>query len=91
MVKSLVTRAAMQPACPSSRLRPIRNSRVLKDTLPKTKRVAMIFDPKNRGMMIRLKAIEAAAARLAIELQTIPALSSNELEAALSLRCDRSA
>ncbi len=58
---------------------------VLKDTLPKTKRVAMIFDPKNRGMMIRLKAIEAAAAGLAIELQTIPALSSNDLEAALSL------
>ena len=58
---------------------------VLKDTLPKTKRVAMIFDPKNRGMMIRLKAIEAAAAGLAIELQTIPALSSNELEAALGL------
>ena len=57
---------------------------VLKDTLPKTRRVAMIFDPKNRGMMIRLKAIEAAAARLAIELQTIPALSSNELEAALN-------
>ena len=45
----------------------------------------MIFDPKNRGMMIRLKAIEAAAARLAIELQTIPALSSNELEAALTV------
>ena len=58
---------------------------VLKDTLSKTKRVAMIFDPKNRGMMIRLKAIEAAAARLAIELQTIPALSSNELEAALEI------
>ena len=76
----------MQPACPSSRLRPIRRLlEVLKDTLPKTKRVAMIFDPKNRGMMIRLKAIEAAAARLAIELQTIPALGSNELEAALSL------
>jgi putative ABC transport system substrate-binding protein len=58
---------------------------VLKDTLPKTKRVAMIFDPKNRGMMIRLKAIEAAAAKLAIELQTIPALSPSELAAALSL------
>ena len=36
---------------------------VLKDTLPKTKRVAMIFDPKNQGMMIRLKAIEIAATK----------------------------
>jgi putative ABC transport system substrate-binding protein len=58
---------------------------VLKDTLPKTKRVAMIFDPKNRGMMIRLKAIETAATNLAIELQTIPALSSNELAVALGV------
>jgi len=58
---------------------------VLKDTLPKTKRVAMIFDPKNRGMMIRLKAIEIAATKLAIELQSIPALSPNELAAALTL------
>jgi ABC-type uncharacterized transport system substrate-binding protein len=58
---------------------------VLKDTLPKIKRVAMIFDPKNRGMMIRLKAIEIAATKLAIELQSIPALSPNELAAALTL------
>jgi ABC-type uncharacterized transport system substrate-binding protein len=58
---------------------------VLKDTLPKTRRVAMIFDPKNRGMMIRLKAIETAATNLAIELQTIPALSSNELAVALGV------
>ena len=58
---------------------------VLKETLPKTKRVAMIFDPKNQGMMLRLKAIEIAATKLAIELQSIPALSSSELAAALTL------
>ena len=58
---------------------------VLKDTLSKTKRVAMIFDPKNRGMMIRVKATENAATKLAIELQSIPALSSTELAAALTL------
>jgi ABC-type uncharacterized transport system substrate-binding protein len=58
---------------------------VLKETLPKTKRVAMIFDPKNQGMMLRLKAIEIAAKTLAIELQSIPALSSSELAAALTL------
>jgi putative tryptophan/tyrosine transport system substrate-binding protein len=58
---------------------------VLKETLPKTARVAMIFDPKNQGMMLRLKAIEIAAMKLAIELQSIAALSSSELAAALTL------
>jgi putative ABC transport system substrate-binding protein len=58
---------------------------VLKETLPKTKRVAMIFDPKNQGMMLRLKAIEIAATKLAIELQSIAALSSSELATALTL------
>jgi putative ABC transport system substrate-binding protein len=58
---------------------------ILKETLPKTKRVAMIFDPKNQGMILRLKAIEIAAKKLAIELQSIAALSSSELAAALVL------
>ena len=58
---------------------------ILKDTLPKTKRVAMIFDPKNQGMMIRLKAIEIAATKLGIELQSIAALNSSELATALTL------
>ena len=58
---------------------------VLKDTLPKTKRVAMIFDPKNQGMMLRLNAIEIAATKLGTELQSIPALNSSELATALAL------
>ena len=58
---------------------------VLKDTLPKTNRVAMIFDPKNQGMMLRLKAIEVAATKLAIKLQSIPALNASELAAELTL------
>lgn len=58
---------------------------VLKDTLPKTRRVAMIFDPKNQGMMLRLKAIEIAATKLALELQSIPALNASELATALTL------
>jgi putative ABC transport system substrate-binding protein len=57
---------------------------LLKETLPKTRRVAMIFDPKNQGMMFRLKAVEIAAPKLAIELQSIPALSPNELAGALT-------
>ena len=51
----------------------------LKETLPKTSRVVMIVDPKNQGMMLRLKAIQTAAPKLAIELQSIPALTSGEL------------
>jgi putative tryptophan/tyrosine transport system substrate-binding protein len=56
----------------------------LKEMLPKTRRVAMIFDPNNQGMMLRLQAIKAAALKLAIELQSIPALSPNELAGALT-------
>jgi putative ABC transport system substrate-binding protein len=61
-----------------------KNLALLKETLPKTRRVAMIFDPKNRGMTLRLNAIETAAPTLAIEIQSIPALSPNELAAALA-------
>jgi putative ABC transport system substrate-binding protein len=44
----------------------------------------MIFDPKNQGMMLRLGAMKTAAAKLAIEFQSIPALSSRELGGALT-------
>jgi putative ABC transport system substrate-binding protein len=57
---------------------------LLKEALPKTRRVAMIFDPKNQGMMFRLRALETAAPKLAIELQSIPALSASELAGALA-------
>jgi len=43
----------------------------------------MIVDPNNQGMMLRLKAIQSGVPKLAIELQSIPALSSNELVGAL--------
>ena len=56
----------------------------LKETLPRTNRVVMIADPKNQGMMLRLNAILTGAPKLAIELQSIPALSSNELVGALT-------
>ncbi len=57
---------------------------LLKETLAKTRRVAMIFDPSNQGMMLRLTAIKAAALKLAIELQPIPALGARELAGALT-------
>jgi putative tryptophan/tyrosine transport system substrate-binding protein len=57
---------------------------LLKEALSKAKRVAMIFDPKNQGMMFRLRALETAAPKLGIELQSIPALSVGELAGALA-------
>jgi ABC-type uncharacterized transport system substrate-binding protein len=57
---------------------------LLKEILPKTNRVVMIVDPKNQGMMLRFKAIETAVRKLAIELHSIPALSSSELVHALT-------
>jgi putative ABC transport system substrate-binding protein len=44
----------------------------------------MIIDPKNPGMMLRLAAIRAAAVKLAINLQSIPALSADELRSSLT-------
>lgn len=66
-----------------------KNLELLKEMLPQTKRVAMIVDPKNRGMMLRLGAITAAALNLAIEFQSIPALSSDELAEALAAAVKR--
>ena len=60
-----------------------KNLELLKEALPNTRRVAMIFDPKNRGMMLRLDTIKTAALKLA-EIQAIPALGPNELAGALT-------
>jgi putative tryptophan/tyrosine transport system substrate-binding protein len=57
---------------------------LLKETLPKTKRAAIIFDPNNPGMMLRIKAMTAAAPKLGVELQSIPALNPHELVIALA-------
>jgi putative ABC transport system substrate-binding protein len=51
----------------------------LKETLPGTRRVAMIFDPINRGMMLRVERLKTAAQKLAIELQLVPALGPRDL------------
>jgi putative tryptophan/tyrosine transport system substrate-binding protein len=56
----------------------------LKEMLPKTSRVVMIVDPMNPGMMLRLKAIQTAAPKLAIELQSIPAPTSSDFVEALT-------
>jgi putative ABC transport system substrate-binding protein len=61
-----------------------KNLELLKEILPKIARVAMIFDPKNQGMIIRVNSIKDAALKLAIEFQPIPALSPNELSIVLA-------
>jgi putative tryptophan/tyrosine transport system substrate-binding protein len=62
-----------------------KNLELLKEILPKIRRVGMIFDPKNQGMMIRQNAIKTAALKLALEFQPIPALGPNELADALAV------
>ncbi len=57
---------------------------LLKEMMPKATRVAMIFDPKNQGMMLRVEAVKRAAFTLALELLPIPALGSTDLAGALA-------
>ena len=56
----------------------------LKQTLPRARRVLLIVDPNNAGMMLRFKAIQAAVPKLEIELQTIVAAGPGELVEALT-------
>ena len=56
----------------------------LKQTLPRANRVMMIVDPKNQGMMLRFKAIQTAVPKLAIDLQSVLAVSSSELAGVLA-------
>jgi putative tryptophan/tyrosine transport system substrate-binding protein len=52
---------------------------LLKETIPEAKRVSMIVDPKNRGMMLRVEAINTAAIIIKIEFQSIPVLDEEAL------------
>jgi putative ABC transport system substrate-binding protein len=61
-----------------------KNLELVKEALPKAKRVAMIWDPNNRGMTLRLTAIQATAPRLGIELQAIAAGRPDDLAGALA-------
>jgi putative ABC transport system substrate-binding protein len=56
-----------------------KNLEIVKEALPKIRRVGMIWDPNNRGMTIRVQAIRAAASKLDVEFQATAALDSNEL------------
>jgi putative ABC transport system substrate-binding protein len=56
-----------------------KNLEIVEETLPNTKRVAVIRDPNNRGMTLRLAAIQEAAGKLGVELQCMEAPDSAEL------------
>ena len=61
-----------------------KNLEIVKEALPKTKRVAMIFDPNNRGMTLRLRAVEAAALNLGIQIQSIATAGPDQLAGELA-------
>ena len=61
-----------------------KNLEILKETLSTANRVAMIWDPNNRGMTLRLTAIQAAALKLGIEVQSIAAPNLDDLVGALT-------
>jgi putative ABC transport system substrate-binding protein len=51
----------------------------LKETIPETKRVSMIVDPHNQGMMRRVGAIKSAAIELKIKFESISVLYKETL------------
>jgi putative ABC transport system substrate-binding protein len=57
---------------------------LLKETLPQLNRVAMIFDPNNPGMMLRVEALKIAAPSLRLKLELISALGARELAGQLT-------
>jgi putative ABC transport system substrate-binding protein len=62
-----------------------KNLEIVREALPDARRVAMIWDPNNRGMTLRLTAVQAAAAKLGMELQPIAAPGPGELAEGLTV------
>jgi ABC-type uncharacterized transport system substrate-binding protein len=61
-----------------------KNLEILKETLPTARRVAMAWDPNNRGMTLRLIAIKTAALKLGMTIQAIAAPGPAELAGELA-------
>jgi putative tryptophan/tyrosine transport system substrate-binding protein len=66
-----------------------KNLAIVKEALPKAGRVAMIWDLNNRGMTLRLAAVQAAAPRLGMEIQSLAAPGPDELAGALGAAANR--
>ena len=56
---------------------------LLKETFPKTKRVAFIWNPADAGMALRFKAVKSAAQALRLTIQSLEVRALNELDSAL--------
>jgi putative ABC transport system substrate-binding protein len=57
---------------------------LLKEILPKVKRVAFLWDPDNPGQALRFREAQAAAAAVGIALQSLEVRRSNELATAFA-------
>jgi putative ABC transport system substrate-binding protein len=56
---------------------------LLKETVPKVKRVAFVWDPANLATALRFKEVEIAARTLGLQIQSVEVRSPNELESVL--------
>ena len=57
---------------------------VLKEAIPSAKRIGVLWDPTSPSHVPGLKAIEEAAEKLGIHVDTVPASSADEFDGALS-------
>ncbi|MFC5084862.1 ABC transporter substrate-binding protein [Microvirga arabica] len=57
---------------------------IVKETMPRLKRVAMLSNPSNESLNVQLAETVAAARMLGLELQSIPVQHARELESAVS-------
>ena len=58
---------------------------LLKETLPKLRRLAFLWDPSNAAMIVRFRAAELAAKKLGLQLESVEVRASEELEKNLEL------
>ena len=56
----------------------------LKEIIPTVKRVSMIVDPQNRGMMLRAEAMKIVATKLNVEFRLIPVLNIEAVRSGLT-------
>jgi len=56
---------------------------LVKETLPKVKRVAFVWDPANPALALRFKEVEIAARTLGLQIESLEVRTRNELESAL--------
>ena len=62
---------------------------LLKELLPKAKRVGFIWDSDNPGMRLRFKTAQAASAGLGITVQSLDVRSSNDLATAFAAETNK--